>query len=73
MVNAHLQHEDLYPSRMDAEAVWIPRKDPVVHAPKDREPAPPLTAERVNDFARDGFLSIPSLFTPLQPLPQDGL
>jgi len=54
--------EDLYPSRTSSQPEWIPRKDPVVHS-EGRAPSTPLTSELVADFERDGFISIPSLFS----------
>jgi ectoine hydroxylase len=57
------QQEDLYPSRISDDPVWIPRRDPAVHAPSGRAPESPLTPERVAEFEANGYISIPSLFS----------
>ena len=44
--------EDLYPSRCETEARFLPRRDPVVHG--QWTPDAPLTNEQVARFDADG-------------------
>jgi ectoine hydroxylase len=53
--------QDLYPSRQQAEPVWLERQDPVVYA-QDRAEAP-LAPELIAQFERDGYMVISELFS----------
>lgn len=52
---------DLYPSRCGADAAALPRLDPVVYT--DWSDDAPLGRAQAEQFARDGFLVLPGLFT----------
>src|SRR5690606_19628020 len=54
---------DSYPSRGECAPGIQPRHDPVVYAREDGETAP-IPRERVDAYARDGFLILEELFTP---------
>lgn len=54
--------QDLYPSRVELEAHILKRRDPVIHS--DGPPSKGLTPDQAESYRRDGFLSIPSLFSP---------
>lgn len=53
--------EDLYPSRIEAEPYVSERVEPVVHGPKDEIGG--VDRDRIEQYERDGFLFVPSLFT----------
>ena len=53
--------EDIYPSRVEDQPVWIERKDPVVYAKKAKPKV--LSLEQVDRFEKDGFLILPSVFS----------
>ncbi|UXP33357.1 ectoine hydroxylase [Reichenbachiella agarivorans] len=52
--------EDLYPSRTEATAQWIDRQDPVVYGKGNTNV---LTQEQIENYKRDGFLIIKSVFS----------
>lgn len=52
---------DLYPSRQKAQPEWLERRDPVVHGLKGEEP--PVDAELIDAFARDGFIVLENVFS----------
>jgi ectoine hydroxylase len=54
--------QDIYPSRVLAEPEWLPRQDPVAHAPWRFDT--PLTREQHEGFERDGYLVLEGLFEP---------
>nr|WP_067286547.1 ectoine hydroxylase [Marinobacterium profundum] len=56
--------QDLYPSRQQAEPVWMERQDPVVYT-QDRAEAP-LAPELIAQFERDGYMVIPELFSAVE-------
>ena len=53
---------DRYPSRIAAEPRWQEREDPVVY--RDDLHNAPIAAELLEGYARDGYLILPSLFSP---------
>ena len=54
--------QDVYPSRIDEKAHLLNREDPVLHS--EGPPSKGLTTQQAEAFRRDGFLSIPALFSP---------
>ncbi len=52
---------DLYPSRLKSRPEWLPRLDPVAHAPWS--PQSPISRGQHEAFERDGYLVLPNLFT----------
>jgi ectoine hydroxylase len=52
--------EDCYPSRVEPRPRRLPRLDPVVHG---RAPGP-LAPDRIEQYARDGFLVLEGLLAP---------
>jgi len=56
------QTQDAYPSRIEAEPQIRGRQDPVIHSATP--PKNGLTTKQAAAFERDGFISIPSLFSP---------
>jgi ectoine hydroxylase len=54
--------EDIYPSRVAGEPVWLPRRDPVVHTPWTFEA--PLSQAQYERYENDGFLVLEGLFEP---------
>jgi ectoine hydroxylase len=56
--------DDVYPSRGDSRPRRIERMDPVVHGIPGR--GGPLDVAQVEQYARDGFLVVPSLFSPVE-------
>lgn len=54
---------DKYPSRVESRGKILPRRDPVVY---EGEFDGPLTADQINQYERDGFLSLSSVFTPAE-------
>ncbi len=55
---------DPYPSRVGGEAQVLPRKDPVVHTTDEARAKGPLSAARVGEYERLGFLRFDSLLAP---------
>jgi ectoine hydroxylase len=55
-------HQDPYPSRVLAEPDWLPRQDPVAHAPWRFDA--PLTRDQHESFDQDGYLVLEGLFEP---------
>jgi len=53
---------DLYPSRCKSTPEWLQRRDPVVHGFQGAEP--PVGAEVIEAYARDGFVVLDNVFTP---------
>ncbi len=54
--------KDLYPSRINPRPEWLERRDPVVHGLSGEKP--PISAELVYAFARDGFIVLEDVFSP---------
>lgn len=52
--------EDIYPSRVAGEPLWLPRKDPVVHTPWSFDA--PLSEAQCERYDQDGFLVLEGLF-----------
>lgn len=52
---------DLYPSRQEPRPEWLERRDPVVHGFPGEEP--PIGAELIEAFARDGFIVLDDVFS----------
>lgn len=53
--------KDLYPSRHDSVAEFLPRLDPVVHG--DWNQGAPVTREQADHFERDGYLMLDDVFS----------
>ncbi|CAM8672411.1 MULTISPECIES: ectoine hydroxylase [Sphingobium] len=53
--------KDLYPSRHDSVAEFLPRLDPVVHS--DWHQDSPITREQAERFERDGYLVLEDMFS----------
>jgi len=53
--------EDLYPSRIENQPKRFARKDPILYEGGDLKD--PLTPEGIAQYERDGFLSLPGLFS----------
>ncbi|UTW10605.1 ectoine hydroxylase [Marinobacterium rhizophilum] len=53
--------EDLYPSRQQAEPLWLERQDPVLY--QQDLAAAPIAPELIAQYERDGYLVIPELFS----------
>jgi ectoine hydroxylase len=53
--------EDLYPSRQQAEPVWLERQDPVLY--QQDMAAAPIAPELIAQYERDGYMVIPELFS----------
>nr|WP_291068691.1 ectoine hydroxylase [Hyphomonas sp.] len=56
--------EDLYPSRQKPEGEWLDRRDPVVRGQPGA--TPPVDRALIEAFARDGFVVLEDVFTPLE-------
>ncbi len=56
--------KDLYPSRQTARPQWLERRDPVVHGQSGA--TPPVDPAQIEHFARDGFMVLEEVFTPLE-------
>ncbi|WP_156292035.1 ectoine hydroxylase [Oceanobacillus salinisoli] len=55
--------EDLYPSRKNAKAEILERKDPVIYTDRSKDNSSPLTKEQVDSYEQNGFLQIKDFFT----------
>lgn len=56
--------EDLYPSRQKPKAEWLDRRDPVVRGLPGA--TPPIDLAMIEAFAKDGFVVLEDVFTPLE-------
>jgi ectoine hydroxylase len=56
--------EDLYPSRQKPKAEWLDRRDPVVRGLPGA--TPPIDLAVIEAFAKDGFVVLEDVFTPLE-------
>lgn len=59
-----LQRTDFYPTRESFTEHRFPRKEPVIHANPTQRANGPLSNKQLNDYERDGFLSLEGYFTP---------
>ena len=58
-----VERTDLYPSRIEADANILPRRDPVVYGQPAEHGGGPLSAAQLADYERDGFLILPEFLS----------
>jgi ectoine hydroxylase len=59
-----LQTTDFYPTRETSTGARFPRNEPIIHASPTQRAEGPLSEKELNEYERNGFLSLEGYFSP---------